>query len=580
MELARARAQTQTQTQEQTQAQQHRDERQQTAPHHNRRQFLQRVGTLGIAITAGAALLAACGGGDDDDDNDSADTATAAPTGADSTSAAPTRAATTEQPDTANAPAAANAASGRLRVVAGFLPATLDPVQDGYSLVQYGMAETLTRVTADAQVEPWLAEGFEALDAQTWRISLRPNATFWDGSPVSAEAVRTSIQHTWATNPAAAAYLDPATELTVVDAHTLEIHLPAALPVLVNNLASFHLQIAVPDAAELTCTGPYQVVEHVAEDRLHLRAFAGHWAGAPIAEIQLRLVRDANARVLALQSGEADLATEVPPEIASGLGGEIAVISGPSLRLHLMLLNHRRLPLQDAAVRSAMALAVDRDLLNQLTLAGLGTVASSIFPPGVGITTPDELVTDIAAAEHLLDTAGWLRHGDGVREREGTRLAFTLYTYARRPELVPIAISIQDQLRQVGFDLAVQTVEDIVAQLETEDVDAAMFSVNVLPTGDPFYALKMIAATDAAYNYLGYANPALQTLIDRLRSEADPDARADLALQAMELMRADASHLFLLAAPRITALRSGVISGYQHHPNDLYMIDSSLRSKG
>ena len=60
----------------------------------------------------------------------------------------------------------------------GEFPATLDATKNAYQLVRLGLAETLTRLTSQMKLEPWLAKDVTNLDATTWRVSLRPNARF------------------------------------------------------------------------------------------------------------------------------------------------------------------------------------------------------------------------------------------------------------------------------------------------------------------------------------------------------------------------------------------------------------------
>src|SRR5262249_55949513 len=138
-----------------------------------RRSFL----SVGAAAAA-SGLLAAC--------------ASPAPPSS-PTAAPPAGAAEAAKPTTAAAAPAA-AASGqsagqlRLAIDAEF-PATLDATKNGYQLVRLGLAETLTRLTPKMQLVPWLAKDLTNVDPSTWRVTLRPNAKFWDGSPVTAQDV-------------------------------------------------------------------------------------------------------------------------------------------------------------------------------------------------------------------------------------------------------------------------------------------------------------------------------------------------------------------------------------------------------
>jgi len=83
-------------------------------------------------------------------------------------------------------------ANGHIRILFGpdaHLTVASDPTAHPVEALLWGLGETLTRVGSGGSIQPWLAESVTNLEANRWRVRLRPNATFWDGSPVTAEAV-------------------------------------------------------------------------------------------------------------------------------------------------------------------------------------------------------------------------------------------------------------------------------------------------------------------------------------------------------------------------------------------------------
>jgi ABC-type transport system substrate-binding protein len=135
---------------------------------------------LGVGLAAAATgVLAACG--------------------APAPSAAPTAASA--------APAAAKPvqSTGELEIaIDGEFPATLDATKNAYQLVRLGLAQTLTRLSPQMKLVPWLAKDVSNVDPTTWRVALRPNARFWDGTPVTAQDVQAAFQANWAAYPAPA----------------------------------------------------------------------------------------------------------------------------------------------------------------------------------------------------------------------------------------------------------------------------------------------------------------------------------------------------------------------------------------
>src|SRR5260370_14495421 len=269
---------------------------------------------LGAGLAAAATgLLAACG---------APAPATAPPTTAAAAAAkAPTAAQAAGGGPTA-APAAARPAqsTGELKMaIDGEFPATLDATKTGYQLVRLGLAETLTRLTPQMKLVPWLAKDVSNVDASTWRVTLRPNARFWDGTPVTAQDVQGAFQANWAAYPAASGLLSKDTQLKVVDPTTLDFKTPEPIGNFANVISA---QFFVVHKGGTAMTGPYRPTNIAVGQELNADAFGEHWDGPPpLAKLTVRLVTDANARVLALRSGDIDLVYGVPPQAVKSLGG-------------------------------------------------------------------------------------------------------------------------------------------------------------------------------------------------------------------------------------------------------------------
>src|SRR5262249_31238571 len=182
---------------------------------------------------------------------------------------------------------------------------------------------------------------------------------------------------------------------------------------------------------------------------LNAEAFAEHWDGPPpLGKLSVRLVTDANARVLALRSGDVDLVYGVPPQAAKSItGGDFTVSTVSSGREDYIVVNHRRLPFSDKAVRAATALAADRAALLTVGLAGQGAVASGMFPPDQGVEAVAMQSTDPAKAKSVLDAAGWQPAPDGIRVKDGQKLSFKLLSAPARTEWTPMAVALQGQLQ-------------------------------------------------------------------------------------------------------------------------------------
>jgi peptide/nickel transport system substrate-binding protein len=188
--------------------------------------------------------------------------------------------------------------------------------------------------------------------------------------------------------------------------------------------------------------------------------------------------------------------------------------------------------------------------------------------------------TDPARAKQVLDAGGWAPGADGVRVKDGQRLSFQLLSAPARTEWTPMAVAIQAQLQPLGYDIQIEQVKNIGDQLsQSQDFDAAMYSANMLVTGDPLYIFNQTLATGGPANYGGYSNPQLEKTLASMRAEADPTKRQALTVQAQTDIKDDFPNVYILVVPFIAAF-SKKVKGYTLHPNDLYIVDNSISVSG
>lgn len=474
--------------------------------------------------------------------------------------------------------------TGALNVAVGNdFPTKLDALKFA-NVSLYGMSEMLSRLTPTGKIEPWLAQSVVNVNPTTWRVTLRPGVTFWDGSPLTTDDVIASFKTNWDAYPDANGLVSRDTRLTAIDARTIEFVTPQPTGIFPGALTLPLFTIHKPsmpgvvDGAMLT--GPYKPASFVADNQLVLEPYLKHWAGVPpIAKITVRSVVDANTRALALQSGDLNVVYGLPPEVLRTLGDGIETTVIPSGRVHFLAFNVSRPPFDDRNVREATALALDRAALNTVVLDGKGAVATGMFPPNLGFDIVPLQGTDLSGAKQLLDGAGWKAGGDGVRVRDGKRLSFTILTYPGRAEIPPLGVAVQGQLKPLGYDIPqvpLLQLSNLTAMAKAGDWDAAIFSSDMFGTGDPLYGLNRVIAKAGGNNLAAYGNPQIEALLTQLRAEIDPAQRQALSRQIQEIVKVDVPMAFLVIPPGITAFKKGAFHNYMPHPSDQFFITASL----
>jgi peptide/nickel transport system substrate-binding protein len=448
----------------------------------------------------------------------------------------------------------------------------------GFYVIHYNVGETLTWVTPQGTIEPWLAESLTNLSPTAWRVKLRPDATFWDGSPVNAAAVAAAFRFNWDTQAAATTLIDKATTVTVVDPLTLDFATPRPAGNFPNALSATYFVVSKGEGKFMT--GMYRTATFEVDKELVIEPHPGHWGGPPpLAKITVKNVVDANTRALVLQSGEVDIAGNILPETLSTFGPEIATISIPSTRVHTVLLNPRRGVFADRQVREATAYAVDRAALRRVVFNDQGAAQATVFPAAM---VPDQVqlqTLDQARARQLLDEAGWVAGADGIRAKGGARLAFTMLSYPSRPELTQLAIAIQAQLKALGYEMQVREVQSINDELAKGEYDASMYSLNTLYTGDPYFHYNIMFAQDGTYNFTKTPIPGMDALLTQLREAADPARRQAISRQIQEVVRTNVPALYLISAPLIYAYNKAKVADFTPDPQDQYFIGGAIRAR-
>jgi peptide/nickel transport system substrate-binding protein len=439
--------------------------------------------------------------------------------------------------------ARAQATVRTLRVVTPWEIGGLDPARSGYVFQRMQIAETLVGTDAAGGLVPLLARAWRMdTDRLTWRFTLRAGAAFHDGKPVTAETVAAALARARAQpGPLAQAPVEAiAAEAGEVVLRTRQpfLSLPAFLAhsgAIVLAPASYGEGGAV---RAIIGTGPYRLTELLAPQRLDAERFAGWWGPAPAIErVSYLAVSRGETRAAMAEGGQAEIVTTLAPETVDRLrrNPRVQVVTVPIPRTRALKLNASLPFFADVRVRRAVALALDREGMARALLRSPEGAANQFFPPAL----PDWHIADLppprrdlAAAQRLLDEAGWRAGPDGIRARDGRAFRVTLRTFTDRPELPVLATAMQGQLREAGIDLQVAIVNsgEIPAGHKDGTLEMALYARNLALVPDPLgTVLQDFGAQGGDWGAMGWSSAALTAAATRMGEEADPAARRALA---------------------------------------------------
>lgn len=245
------------------------------------------------------------------------------------------------------------------------------------------------------KIDPGLAVSWKAISATVWDFKLRRGVKFTNGEPFNASSVTFTIGLILDPNtkslitPFVAPYVK---RVAAVNAYDVRIYTNGPYAALPNRLLSvwmlppkyYQSQGAANFAQHPIGTGPYAFVDWVKGDHITMTANNKYWRGKPkIGGIVWKLVNDASTRVAALQTGQADIAYQVPvANIATLQNGSSTHISNMiSARVMIAGFNAFQKPFDDIRVRQALNYAVDKKAIVNSILGGMGRLVASTGSP-------------------------------------------------------------------------------------------------------------------------------------------------------------------------------------------------------
>jgi peptide/nickel transport system substrate-binding protein len=530
----------------------------------NRRQFLR--GSL-LAV-ANVAILAACAPqqpvpGKPAETKPAAPAATTAPSAAkpaeskpaETKPAAPAAAAqptaVAKPPETkpaADAKPVSRTPAGELKIGIHAKLTTLDPQGaqsvDGitHTAMQHVFDTLVGRDAATGNLVPRLATSWEAPDPTTWVFKLRQGVKFHDGSDLTSNDVKASLERIVAQKGPVAPLFAAVEAIEAPDPQTFRLKTKQPVGTIP---ASTTLLTVAPAAAVNTDgffnkpigTGPFKYVSWRADADLRIEANEQYWGGPPAAKaLVFKYIPEVAARMTALETGEIDFTWRVPPDQLEGLRkiADLKVETSPSHEYYFIWMNGSREPFTDKRVRQAMFHALDIDTMAKDLLPGIGQRATAPIPPTVfGHAPQTPYAYDVAKAKQLLADAGkpngfetsfiWYA-GAGPQDRE---LGQALVSYWNA---IGVKVKVAEQERATWLDNLIKL---------NWDMD---FQTNAVTTGDADFTLGRLYHSRANRN--GYKNPDLDKILDDAAAASDQSKRKELYAQANKIIWDEAVGIF------------------------------------
>lgn len=473
-------------------------------------------------------------------------------------------------------------------------PDQLDPTLSRSLYSRYvfdSMCQKLYDVDAQSHIVPQLATALPtaSADGKTVTILVRDGATFSDGTPFNAAAVKSTFDRNLTLSGSGRkSELGPIASVDAPDARTVVVHLKQPFAPLTAALADRAGMIMSPTATAAlgknfstapSCVGPFKLTKRVPQSSIELSKDPNYYDAANIHldAISYRIITDANIRAANLRSGDVQVADSLSAQGVPDLlqDASLSVLKSTSLGYQGITFNVgnvdgvgtpaksiARPMAADPRVRQAFELAVDRPQLVKVIFNDLSTVACSPIAPQSEFSSPTAQTCtphDPAKAKQLLSDAG-----------VPSPYPVTMIT-SNNPDSLRLAQALQSMVKDGGFDLKIQPVE-YAALLDQQDRgNFELLQLGWSGRVDPDANITNFVGTGGSQNVAGYNDPSLDTILGQARQSQDLAQRRDLYGQAVTKIQAADPLIYLYRQSNLTGV-SKTLKGVQVFPDGVIRV--------
>lgn len=493
--------------------------------------------------------------------------------------------------DSASSDSSTTAASGGNTFTFGcdYFSEYIDPsvnVNSAWSLVRFGVGETLFKFDMDAVAQENLCDEATTDDYITWNLHIRDGITFSNGKELTASAVVACWNMMYEKEEQGSAsvpsqFLSGATFTADDDTNTVTIVCADVTTNLKGILAYPYFAIIDVDDYEegvvdsVIGTGPYVLDSYVEATSKTFVKNETYWNGEiPYDGYTAIYMSDSTTKAMAIQNGDVDVVENVTTSsdletlkadsnytVESMAGGRLA---NTYLNFHGQLAND--------ALRQAIQYAIDDETMCNVTVGGIYTAGAGVLPSSMDFGADelnDPYAYDLDKAVQVLDDAGIVdTDGDGIREIDGENINLVYLAYESR-QLQTFAEAVATVLNSIGIgvDYQVLTYDTILGKQEAGDFDMVTANSIIVPTGNPDAFLGYFYSGNSdGYGY--YSNEQYDADYEELITSTDEARKAELYVEMQQILIDDAATIVHGYYNSSITYNNNVITGVQMYPLD------------
>lgn len=426
----------------------------------------------------------------------------------------------------------------------------------------------LTTHNEKDEVAPGAAEKWSFdKKTNTYTFNLRKDLKFQDGKPLTAEDVKFTIEAI--KNPdngsENASNFEDVTKVEAVDDQTVKISLKAPNVAMLDYLTIGILPKHLLEGKDLATdefnqkpvgAGPYKLTSWDKGQAITLEKNEDFYLGAPkIDKVIFKIVEDADAKALQLQSGELDFAQITPKAMKEFEGkDEFAVHTMKTADYRGIMYNfNAKLFKNNRELPAALSYAIDREAIIKSVLLGHGQVAYSPLQMGpYNNKDVEKYAYNPKKTVQLLEKAGWKKGSDGIYAKNGQKLQFTINCSQGDQVRIDMANICAQDFEKVGVKV------DVKVPAETDWAGQDAFLIGWGSPFDPDDHTYKVFGTDKGANYNAYSNKKVDKLLQQAREKESKDERLPLYKEFQTELAKDPAYTFIAYIDAIYAGKSNI----------------------
>ena len=427
--------------------------------------------------------------------------------------------------------------------------------------VVFNLYEGLVKPDPDGNLIPAVASDYEiSNDATVYTFTLRDGVKFHDGTTVTAEDVKYSIER-YAEIQGESSAFSVFDHVEIPDEKTVEIYLKDGYSEFLPEITVGIIPRSNPDPEKNPVgTGPFCFVSYTPGQKLEVERFGDYWQeGLPYLDhVEFKITADADTAFMELQAGTIDILDFLTGAQAKAAGEGCQILEGTQNMVQGMFLNHSYGPLSSLKVRQAVCYAVNKEEINQFLYDGRSYLIGSHMVPRLVRyyePAPEALYPyDMEKARELLAEAGY---PDGFDLEIVATTASTQYMDA--------AQIIADQLSRVGIRAMIRPVEwstwlDEVYRGRQFQATVVGFDGTLAPN---YWMMRY--TTGHSKNFMNYSNAEYDETCQKALMTVDDKEKAELYKRCQMILAEDAESVFIQDPANYVAVNRR-LGGYVFYP--------------